>query len=154
MTSPRIEAHGWSLRHDEALAKLWRDQGWWCDETAGDVARRIAQQEPQRIIVIDGDVRVSAAELYRDAELIAQQLLARGIGPGNVVSFMLPNWREAAAIYLATTLAGAVAHPIVPQLRDSEVGFMLADSGSRILFVPAEFRGFDYGVMMERVNAR
>ena len=30
---------------------------------------------------------------------------------------------------------------------------MLADSGSRILFVPADFRGFDYGAMMDRVNA-
>jgi acyl-CoA synthetase (AMP-forming)/AMP-acid ligase II len=53
--------------------------------------------------------------------LLAQQFLARGIGPGKVVSFMLPNWHEAAAIYLAATLVGAVAHPVVPQLRDNEV---------------------------------
>jgi acyl-CoA synthetase (AMP-forming)/AMP-acid ligase II len=153
MTTQRIEIHGWSLRHDEALARRWHEQGWWCDETVGEVAHRLAQDEPQRIVLIDGDTRVSMAALYRDAGLIAQHLLARGIGPGKVVSFMLPNWHEAAAIYLATTLAGAVAHPIVPQLRDSEVSFMLADSGSRIVFVPAEFRGFDYRLMMERVNA-
>jgi cyclohexanecarboxylate-CoA ligase len=153
VTAPRIDIHGWSLRHDADLARLWREQGLWCDETAGEVARRIAQDEPDRLVVIDGDIRVSAAQLYRDAERIAQQLLARGIGPGRLVSFMLPNWHEAAAIYLAATLVGAVAHPIVPQLRDSEVGFMLADSGSSLLFVPAEFRGFDYRAMMDRVNA-
>lgn len=152
MTSPRIDIHGWSLRHDEALARLWREQGWWCDETAGEVARRIAQGDPGRTLIVDGDVRVSALQLLCSADALAQHLLARGIGPGKVVSFMLPNWHEAAAIYHAATLVGAVAHPIVPQLRDSEVSFMLADSGSRLLFVPAEFRGFDYGAMMERVN--
>jgi cyclohexanecarboxylate-CoA ligase len=151
--SPRVDIHGWSLRQNAALAKLWREQGLWCDETAGDAAQWLAQGEPDRIVLVDGEVRVSAAELYRDALLIAQQLLARGIGPGKVVSFMLPNWHEAAAIYLGATLAGAVAHPVVPQLREGEVSFMLADSGSRLLFVPVEFRGFDYGAMMERVNA-
>jgi len=144
---------GWSLRSDEGSARLWREQGWWCDETAGDVARHLARDEPERVLIIDGDVRVTALQLLCSADAIAQQLLARGIGPGKVVSFMLPNWHEAAAIYLAATLAGAVAHPIVPQLRDSEVSFMLADSGSRVLFVPAQFRGFDYCAMMVRVNA-
>ncbi len=153
MTSPRIDVLGWSLRQDETLARRWHEQGWWCRETVGEVAQRLAQVEPQRIVLIDGDARVSMGNLYRDAELIAKHLLARGIGPGKVVSIMLPNWHEAAAIYLGATLAGAVAHPIVPQLRDSEVSFMLADSGSRIVFVPAEFRGFDYRLMMERVNA-
>jgi len=152
VTAPRIDIGGWSLRNDEALARRWREQGWWCDETAGEAAQRIARDEPDRVLIVEGKVRASAAELYHDAGLIAQHLLARGIGRGKVVSFMLPNWHEAAAIYLAATLAGAVAQPIVPQLRDSEVSFMLADSGSRILFVPSQFRGFDYGAMMERVN--
>lgn len=152
MTGKRKDLFGWSLRSDETLETSWREQGWWRNETAGDVARCLAQSDPDRPLVVDGHVRIGAAALYRDAELIARQLLVRGIGPGKVVSFMLPNWHEAAAIYLAATLAGAVAHPIVPQLRDSEVAFMLADSGSRILFVPAEFRGFDYRAMMDRVS--
>ena len=47
---------------------------------------------------------------------------------GSVVSFMLPNWHEAAVIYLAATLAGMVAHPILPSLRDRELRFLLADA--------------------------
>lgn len=114
----------------------------------------LAESEPDRVLVVDGTTRLTAARLVSDAQRMARQLLARGIGPGKVVSFMLPNWHEAAVLYLAATLAGAVAHPIVPLLRDSEVAFMLADSASRILFVPAEFRGFDYRAMMDRVNAQ
>ncbi|MCB2048199.1 MAG: AMP-binding protein [Novosphingobium sp.] len=151
--APRVDMHGWSLRHDEALARIWREQGWWCDETMGQVARRLALNEPDRTLIVDGEVRLTVAQVVRDAENIAQHFLARGIGPGKVVSFMLPNWHEAAAIYLACSLTGAVAHPIVPQLRDSEVAFMLVDGASRLIFVPAEFRGFDYRTMMDRVNA-
>ena len=48
---------------------------------------------------------------------------------GSVVSFMLPNWHEAAVIYLAATLAGMVVNPILPSLRDRELQFILARRG-------------------------
>ena len=47
---------------------------------------------------------------------------------GSVVSFMLPNWHEAAVIYLAATLAGMVVNPILPSLRDHELQFILDDA--------------------------
>jgi len=78
-------------------------------------------------------------------------MLAR-FAPGSVVSFMLPNWHEAALVYAAATLAGMVAHPILPSLRDHDLRFMLGDIGSRMIFVPANFRGHDYGAMLARVG--
>ena len=66
---------------------------------------------------------------------------------------MLPNWHEAATIYLAATLAGLVVQPIIPALRDLEVSFLLADARSRMIFIPGSFRKFDYAAMMARVNA-
>ena len=50
---------------------------------------------------------------------------------GSVVSFMLPNWHEAAVIYLGATLAGMVVNPILPSLRDRELRFILDDADSR-----------------------
>src|SRR5690606_13394595 len=73
--------------------------------------------------------------------------------PGSVVSFMLPNWHEAAVVYHAITLAGMVAHPILPSLREHELKFQLDDVGSRMLFCPREFRGYDYVAMYERIHA-
>jgi acyl-CoA synthetase (AMP-forming)/AMP-acid ligase II len=72
---------------------------------------------------------------------------------GSLISFMLPNWHEAAVIYQAVTLAGMVAHPILPSLRDRELSFMLQDAQSRLVFIPAEFRRQDYVAMMDRVVA-
>ncbi|WP_375398588.1 AMP-binding protein [uncultured Sphingomonas sp.] len=149
----RKTLHGWSIRWDEARAKAAHAGGWWVDETLADVAARIAAETPDRLLVVDNARRLDAATLHGEASALAQAMAARGLKPGAVVSFMLPNWHEAAVIYLAATLAGLVAHPIVPALRDSEVGFMLADIGSRMMFVPAEFRGHDYPAMLDRVNA-
>jgi acyl-CoA synthetase (AMP-forming)/AMP-acid ligase II len=72
---------------------------------------------------------------------------------GSVVSFMLPNWQEAAVVYLAATLAGMVVSPILPSLRDHELRFILDDADSRIIFVPSVFRGHDYATMLGRVCA-
>jgi cyclohexanecarboxylate-CoA ligase len=69
-----------------------------------------------------------------------------------VVSFMLPNWHEAAVVYLAATLAGMVVNPILPSLRDRELQFILSDAQSRMIFVPHTFGGHDYAAMLARVH--
>ena len=71
---------------------------------------------------------------------------------GSVVSFMLPNWQEAAVVYHAATLAGMVVNPILPSLRDYELRFILDDANTRIIFVPDTFRGCDYAAMLSRVQ--
>ncbi|HTU62688.1 MAG TPA: AMP-binding protein, partial [Polyangiales bacterium] len=81
---------------------------------------------------------------------LAHALLTRA-APGSVVSFMLPNWHEAATIYLATQLAGMVANPILPSLRDRDLTYLLADTRSRVIFIPEQFRGHDYASMLTRV---
>ena len=146
----RRERRGWSMRWDEVRARDAYAAGWWARETIADLLARAAADEPERVLVIDGDTRLAARELHARAERLARALLGR-MPTGSVVSFMLPNWHEAAVIYHAATLAGMVAQPILPSLRDHDLRFMLADAGSRILFVPAEIRGFDYRAMMTRV---
>ena len=149
----RRTLNGWSLRWDEPRARAARAAGWWVDETVAEIAWRVARTTPERLLVADGVRRLDAATLVAEASTVAQAMLARGLTPGAAVSFMLPNWHEAAVIYLAATLAGLVVHPIVPALRDSELSFMLGDIGSRMIFVPASFRGHDYPAMLERVSA-
>lgn len=147
----RRSFHGWSLRWDPAHAADARARGLWIDETVADVAERVAASDPDRLVVVDGDIRLSARAIHSQAKAVAASLVLRGLRPGDTVSFMLPNWHEAAIIYLAATLAGLVAHPIVPSLRDHEVAFQLDDADSRIVFVPAGFRGFDHPAMIRRL---
>lgn len=147
----RRTLHGWSIRWDQARADAARAGGWWIDETVAEASARLAVADPDRLLVVDGVRRLDSATLHAEAGRVAQAFVRRGLNPGDVVSFMLPNWHEAAVIYLAATLAGLVVHPVVPALRDHELAFMINDTGSRMIFVPAEFRGFDYPAMLARV---
>lgn len=146
----RQTATGWNIRWNEARAAQAYADGWWRADTCADALRDIAAQGPARVLVAEGDVSRSAGDLHAEAARMASAMLDR-FAPGSVVSFMLPNWHEAATIYLAATLAGMVAHPILPSLRDHDLRFMLADIGSRMIFVPREFRGLDYAEMLSRV---
>jgi acyl-CoA synthetase (AMP-forming)/AMP-acid ligase II len=104
------------------------------------------------VLVVDGDTSLTARTLQSQATALAGAMQAR-MAAGSTVSFMLPNWQEAAVVYLAATLAGMVANPILPSLRDHDLRFILADADTRMIFVPQEIRGFSYADMLGRTAA-
>lgn len=142
-----------TARWDDARAADAYARGWWGHGTLADSLAEAAQRTPQRVVVIDGDYRLDCRRLYEQSTALAQDMLAR-MPIGSVVSFMLPNWHEAAVIYLAATLAGMVVNPILPSLRDRELLFILQDAGSRMIFVPAVFGRHDYVAMLNRVSSQ
>lgn len=120
--------------------------------TLADALRVAAHDTPDRVLIVDGDIDLTAAALYRQAGALATEM-SRRMPAGSVVSFMLPNWHEAAIVYLGATMAGMVVNPILPSLRDSELQFILTDADVRMIFIPGQFRGFDYAAMLSRVTA-
>ncbi len=151
MSTERRMIAGRSIRWDEERAKEAYAQGFWVEETLAEVLARTAAQDPRRILLIEGDTTLDAHTLYTQANALAQVLAAR-FPAGSVISFMLPNWHEAAVIYMATTLAGMVAHPVLPSLREHDLCFMLKDVQSRMIFIPAEFRRHQSAKMLARVT--
>lgn len=141
---------GKSIRWDEEQAKAAYAQGYWIHETLADTLKRAASQEPDRVLIIDGAVRLDARTLFEKANLLAQ-VMARRFPEGSVISFMLPNWHETAVIYMAATMAGLIAHPILPSLREHDLRFMLKDVECRMIFIPEQFRQHHYADMLSRV---
>jgi len=140
------------VRVDEQRSVDAYRRGLWVSETLADSLRDAAKATPDRAVVIDGDIRLDCKGLHDRASALAQTLM--GLMPaGSVVSFMLPNWHEAAVIYLGATLAGMVVNPILPSLRDRELAFILSDADSRAIFVPSTFGNHDYAAMLDRVTA-
>lgn len=140
------------LRWDDARAARAYNEGLWVRSTLAEALQQAARQTPDRVLLVDGARRVDARTLHAEASALAQALLARAPA-GSVVSFMLPNWHEAATIYLAATLAGMAVNPILPSLRERETQFILDDVASRFIFIPATFRGYDYAAMLSRAIA-
>jgi acyl-CoA synthetase (AMP-forming)/AMP-acid ligase II len=141
------------VRWDDARAQFAYQSGVWSHETLADSLKQAAATAPQRILLVDGSHRIDSRTLYAYASTLAQAMLKR-VPPGSVISLMLPNWHEAAVIYLAATFAGMVVNPILPSLRDRELLFILKDLETRLVFVPASFRQMDYVAMLGRVTAR
>jgi len=148
----KLIAGRWVRWDDERAARAYA-RGLWTPDTLADCLRKAAQQTPYRVLLIDGDCRIDCQTLFAQASALAREMLARAPA-GSVVSFMLPNWHEAAVIYLAATLAGMVVNPILPSLRDRELLFILNDVQSRLIFVPCTLRQQDYAAMLSRVTAQ
>ena len=102
-------------------------------------------------MLVDKETRLDCATLYTQAVGLANALMQR-MPTGSTVSFMLPNWHEAAVIYLGATLAGMVVNPILPSLRDHDLRFILEDVEAKMIFVPGLFGGHDYAAMLQRVT--
>jgi len=138
---------------DAAQAARWRASGVWSGLTLADHARRMAAEEPDRIVLIDGEVELRIGPLTTMAARLAGALLDRGLKPGDVISVQLPNWWEGGVITLAAAMAGLVLNPIVPIYRQAELRHILADSRSRLIFIPSTFRRVDYAAMLGEVAA-
>jgi cyclohexanecarboxylate-CoA ligase len=98
--------------------------------------------------------RITYSELDRMSDRVAGNLRARGVNPGDTVSFQLPNWWEFTVLHLGCLKAGAVSNPLMVIFRERELGFMLALAETKVMIVPARFRGFDYAAMVARVRDR
>jgi acyl-CoA synthetase (AMP-forming)/AMP-acid ligase II len=151
MMDERHDIGGWRFHWDAARAEQAVKSGDWTNRTVAQFALDLAVRSPDRILLIDGDLPLSCSELYARAQRLAGYFLAIGLRPGMVISFQLPNWWECSVINLAAAMTGVVINPIVPINRDAEVTYMLNEAGSRLIFVPTLFRGFDYVAMMERI---
>ncbi|PTU30455.1 AMP-binding protein [Stenotrophobium rhamnosiphilum] len=153
ITANRKTISGRSIRWDEARAARAYAEGHWIHQTLADALQHAAKKTPDRVLLIDDNQRINCAQLHSQATQLAHAMLSRA-HTGSVVSFLLPNWHEAAVIYLAATIAGMVVNPILPSLRDHDLQFILKDVNTRLVFVPAQFRQHDYVEMLNRVVAQ
>src|SRR5215470_2511229 len=140
-----------ALRSDDA-ARYHRAGHWGRRSVAEHFAATCARQGYAPALA-DGDRWLSFAEWERLAERASLGLLALGVAPGDVVAYQLPNWWEAAVLFLAAARIGAVVNPVLPMFRARELRFILRQSGARVLVIPGHFRGCDYPQLIAELRA-
>jgi cyclohexanecarboxylate-CoA ligase len=126
--------------------------GHWRNESLLAYVDRWARERPTRTAFIDGRGRYTWQELARAVDRAAHGLRAHGLERGGVLSCQLPNWNEAAVLFLAALRLGAIVNPIPPTYRASELRFMLGLLGAQVAVVPAQFRGFDHAGMLSALR--
>jgi acyl-CoA synthetase (AMP-forming)/AMP-acid ligase II len=150
----RTDPSGFATRWSDGAAASYRAAGYWRDDTLGDVARRACDDAPDRLLLIEGERRVTRAQVWDASSRLAAFFMSRGLEPGDVVSFQLPNWIEAAVIALAARRCGLVLNPIPPIYRESEVGYILQDCRAKLIFVPQVFRHHDHQRMLDGLRSK
>ena len=140
----------------ESRKLLYRRKGYWGDATLADYWRMAVLCSPEKEAVTDlQGTSYSYAELDEAAGRVAAYLRGIGIAPGDFVSVQLPGWAEFTVIYIACLKAGAVINPICSIFRNNELVYILNKCASKVLFIPSEFKGYNYsgmrGVLLEKV---
>ena len=146
----------WGLRRvPEELNDRYVSAGWWRDDTVGQMLAGAIAERPELTIKIRSTVRPwsgTFAEVLDAARRLAGSLRARGIGPGDVIAFQLPNWVEAAVTFWAAAFVGAVVTPIVHFYGPKEVAYILRRTAVRALVTATRFGHQDYIAALEEIR--
>ncbi|KAA9159360.1 AMP-binding protein [Amycolatopsis acidicola] len=140
-----------TILNDEQIEAHTR-AGYWVNRTITDHLDEVAAKTPGKTAFHDSRRAITYAELKREVDRCALGLLELGVAPGDVISFQLPNWIEWIVVHYAATRIGAISNPLIPIYREREVGFMVGLAKSKVIVVPAEFRGFDYPAMIGKLR--
>ena len=122
------------------LVKRYEAEGWWTRDTLGDLLARGLDAHPEAPFRVHSDTRPWSGTFRKVGELarrLAAGLRARGVGPGDVLAFQLPNWVEAGVTFWAASFLGAVVVPIAAFYGRREVGYILQSVRPKV-FVTAE----------------
>lgn len=92
-----------------------------------------AARTPQAIAVVQGDDRLTYAELDAQAERLAARLRAQGCGPGRMVGLFLERRPRMLVALLGALKAGAAYVPLDPSYPAERIGFMLEDSAAPVV---------------------
>ena len=95
--------------------------------------------------------RFTYAELSAEVDRIARGLVARRIEKGDRVGIWAPNCTEWLLVQYATARIGAVLVTVNPAYRSHELGYVLEQSGVRMLVAAPVFRASDYRAMVREV---
>ncbi len=129
----------------------YRARGQWHERTLSSYLSDTAQNYPDAPAIVDRDFRLNYGEFADRVGMTADGLSTLGVGVGDVVCVVLPNWWEALVAMQGTLAQGAIVNPVVPIYRDREINFILRQGTPRVVIIPHVFRGFDYVAMMARL---
>jgi fatty-acyl-CoA synthase len=101
---------------------------------------RATQQYGRKVGVVDGPKRFTYAEYGERADRLAGALRARGLGTGDVVSFLSFNCHQLLEAYYGVLQAGAILNPINIRLTPEEIVYVLMHSGTRAIVFHASLR--------------
>ncbi|MFJ2768447.1 non-ribosomal peptide synthase/polyketide synthase [Streptomyces sp. NPDC087300] len=108
------------------------------DLTVPAMFERWAAETPDAVAVVLGDTSLTYRQLNRRANLLAHELIRRGVGPETTVAVALPRSPELVTALLGVVKAGGAYLPIDPEYPSARLDYILTDAAPRLLLTDAE----------------
>jgi len=103
--------------------------------------------------LVDGDVRLTYAQLPEAVDLYARGFVAAGVDAGDRVAIWAPNCAEWMLAALGALRAGAVLVPMNTRFKGAEAAYILRVSGATTLVTVRGFLGVDYPSLLRDEEA-
>jgi acyl-CoA synthetase (AMP-forming)/AMP-acid ligase II len=103
-----------------------------------------ARRHGEREALVDGDTRLTYAQLADAVDRYALAFVAAGTGSGDRVALWAPNCAEWMLAALGALRAGAVLVPMNTRFKGGEAAYLLRSSGATTLVTVRGFLGLDY----------
>ncbi len=110
---------------------------------------RAARSWPDDEAIVDGDQRITFADLDARSSRVARAYVAAGVQAGDRISIWAPNTCEWVLAALGAYKAGAVLAPINSRFKGPEAERILRTAGSKLLFLVDGFLDTDYLAMLK-----
>jgi long-chain acyl-CoA synthetase len=101
-----------------------------------DFLQNSAERSPNKLALVCGEQRMTYAEIERQANQVANALLAQGARRGDRVAMWLPNSVETVIAIFGILKAGATFTVINSTTKASKLTYVLNDCSARGLFAP------------------
>src|SRR5215211_1467090 len=112
---------------------------------------RSAAAFPERTAVVDGNRRLSWAQLRERVRRLAVALQESGIEKGDRVALLAPNVTELLEAHYGVPASGAVLVAVNTRLNGEEIRYILGHSGSRLIVVDPSLAHLVESAPIERV---
>jgi 2,3-dihydroxybenzoate-AMP ligase len=126
--------------------------GYWAGRPLGDLLRKSADRRPDATALVDGELRLTYAELADRADALAIRLLDRGLAPGDRIVVQLANSWEFTVLTWACLRAGIVPVMALPAHRRLELAYLAAHSEAAAIAVPDRLRDFDHQALAHELG--
>ncbi|MFC4466042.1 (2,3-dihydroxybenzoyl)adenylate synthase [Streptomyces xiangluensis] len=126
--------------------------GYWTGRPLGDLLRESSDRTPDATALVDGELRLTYAELADRADALAIRLLDRGLAPGDRIVVQLANGWEFTVLTWACLRAGIVPVMALPAHRRLELTYLAAHSEAAAIAVPDRLRDFDHQALAHELG--
>lgn len=137
----------------EELAVVFRQKGYWEDRALGSYVLETADLFPDKVALVDEEVRMTYTELANRMDAAAERLLQLGLKADDRIMIQLPNGWQFTVLTLACFRAGIIPVMAMPAHRKYELSFLTELSESRAIAVPNRLKGFDHQALAEELSS-